>query len=101
VGYRGSKVTGVGQDRREEPGELTGGVPATRPGPEMGERRRGTSGWVEVTPARNPGREEGKSGALRLGLAPTRVGECSGPTQGHETGLGWPITTRGAANWRR
>jgi hypothetical protein len=41
VGYRGSKVTGVGQNRREEPGEHTGGIPATRPGPEMGERYRG------------------------------------------------------------
>jgi hypothetical protein len=61
---------GVGQDRREEPGEVTGGVPATRPGPEMGERWRRSSGRVRVTPARNAGHGEGQLGALRLGLAP-------------------------------
>jgi hypothetical protein len=40
VGYRGSKVTRVGQDR-QEPDEHTAGVLAMRPGPEMGERQRG------------------------------------------------------------
>jgi hypothetical protein len=44
VSYRGSEVTEVGQDRREEPDELTSGVLATRPRPEMGERRRESSG---------------------------------------------------------
>jgi hypothetical protein len=33
AGYRGSEVTGVGQDRQEGPGELTSGVPAKRPRP--------------------------------------------------------------------
>jgi hypothetical protein len=47
VGYSGSEVTKVVQDRRGEPGEHTGGVLATRPGLEMGERRRESSGRVE------------------------------------------------------
>jgi hypothetical protein len=46
VGYRGFEVAEVGQDRRGEPDELTGGVPATRPGLEMGERWRESSGRV-------------------------------------------------------
>jgi hypothetical protein len=47
VGYRGYEVAGVGQDRRGEPGEHTSGLLATRPGLEMGERRRGElwAGW--------------------------------------------------------
>jgi hypothetical protein len=45
-GYRGSEVAGVGQDRRGEPSEHTGGVLATRPGPHMGERRRESFGRV-------------------------------------------------------
>jgi hypothetical protein len=43
VGYRGSEIAEVGQDRQGEPDEHTGGVLATRPGPEMGERRRESS----------------------------------------------------------
>jgi hypothetical protein len=80
VGYTGFEVTGVGQDRREGPGELTGVIPATRQGPETRERRRESFERVEVTPARNLGRGERQSSALRLGLAPTRVWECYGPT---------------------
>jgi hypothetical protein len=30
AGYKGSEVTRVGQDRREGPSELAGGVPTTR-----------------------------------------------------------------------
>jgi hypothetical protein len=37
AGSRGFKVTGVGQDRREGPDELTGGTPAARMGPETRE----------------------------------------------------------------
>jgi hypothetical protein len=46
VGYSGSEVAGVGQDRQGEPGEHTSGVLATKPGPEMGERRRESSEHV-------------------------------------------------------
>jgi hypothetical protein len=46
VGYSGSKVVGVGQDRRGEPSEHTGGVLATRPMLGMGERWRESSGRV-------------------------------------------------------
>jgi hypothetical protein len=95
VGYRGSEVTGVGQDLREGPSELTGGIPATRPGPEMREQWRESFGRVRVTPARNTGRGQGQSGALRLGQAPTRVGECYGSTQGHDARLNWPVTASG------
>jgi hypothetical protein len=59
------------------------------------ERWRDSSRRVGVTPARNPGRREGESGALRLGLAPVRQGECHGLTQGLETGPIWPGTARG------
>jgi hypothetical protein len=38
AGYMGYEVTGVGQDRREGPGELAGGVPATRSRPGAIER---------------------------------------------------------------
>jgi hypothetical protein len=40
------------------------------------ERRRESSERIEGTPARNPDRGEGESGALRLRLAPAREGEC-------------------------
>jgi hypothetical protein len=59
-----------------------------------------SSGRVGVTPAKNLGRGEGRSGAIRLRLALARVGECHGPTQGHETGLNWPVTAQGATNRR-
>jgi hypothetical protein len=95
AGYRGSEVTGVGQDRREGPRELAGGVPATRPRPKAGERQRESSGRVGITPARNPSRGEGESGTLRLGLAPAREGECYGPTRGLGMGPNWPDTTQG------
>jgi hypothetical protein len=65
VGYRGSEVTGVGQDRREGPDKLTGGVPAMRPRPGARERRRESFRRIGVTPVRNPIRWEGESGALR------------------------------------
>jgi hypothetical protein len=98
--YRGSEVTGVGQDRREGPDELAGGVLATRPRPGARERQRESSARVGVTTARNPGNEEGESGVLRLGLALTREGECYGPTQWLGTGSIWPDTAWGTANWR-
>jgi hypothetical protein len=91
--YRGSEVTGVGQDRRERPDELTGGVLATRPRLGVRERWRESSRRVMVTPARNPSRGGGgESGALRLGLAPASAGECYEPTQGHGARLNWPVT---------
>jgi hypothetical protein len=76
AGYRGSEVSRVGQDRREGPGELTGGVSNTRPRPRVRERRRESSGQIGGNPARNPGHMEGESGALRLGLAPAREWKC-------------------------
>jgi hypothetical protein len=56
---------------------------------ELGTRewRRERFGRIRVTPASNPGREEGESGALRLGLAPAREGEHYGPKQGRGDGL--------------
>jgi hypothetical protein len=47
------------------------------------ERQRELSGWVGVTPARNPGHGEGKSGALRPGLAPVRGKRRLGPRHRH------------------
>jgi hypothetical protein len=46
------------------------------------ELQRERSGRVGVTPTSNPGRGEGKSGALRPGLAPREEGEYNGPKQG-------------------
>jgi hypothetical protein len=46
VGYSGSEVAKVGQDRRGELDEHTSGVLATKSGPEMGERWRESSGQV-------------------------------------------------------
>jgi hypothetical protein len=83
VGYRGSEVTRVAQDWREEPDELTGWIPTMRSRPEMGERQKGSSGLIGVTPMRNPDGGVGQSSALRLRLVPARVGECYGPTQRH------------------
>jgi hypothetical protein len=40
------------------------------------ERQREISGQIKGTLARNPGRGEGESGALRLELAPSREEEC-------------------------
>jgi hypothetical protein len=57
AGYRGSKVTGAGQDR-QGPSELTGGVPDTRPRLGARERRRESFGRVEITSTRNFGRGE-------------------------------------------
>jgi hypothetical protein len=94
VGYRGFEVTGVRYDRREGLDELTGGIPATRLESETREQRRGSSWQVGVTPARNPERGEGQSGALRLGLVLARLGECYGPTQGHGMGPNWQATAR-------
>jgi hypothetical protein len=46
AGYMGYEVTGVGQDRREGPDELAGGVLATRSRPGAIERQRENSGRV-------------------------------------------------------
>jgi hypothetical protein len=81
-------------------GEHTGGVLATRPGPEMGEQKRESSKQFGVTPARNPGRGKRQSSEVGLGLAPVWVGECYGPTPGHGTGLSWPDTARGTPSKR-
>jgi hypothetical protein len=43
----------------EGPDELDGGVPAMGTGLETREWRRGRSGWIGVTLASNPAREEG------------------------------------------
>jgi hypothetical protein len=43
VGYGSSETVGVGHNCRGGLGEHTEGVLATRPGPEMGERRRESS----------------------------------------------------------
>jgi hypothetical protein len=54
IGYRGFKVTGFGQDRREGPDELAGGVLATGPIARARERWRDSSSRFRVTPARIP-----------------------------------------------
>jgi hypothetical protein len=82
AGYRGSEVIGVGQDWREGPDELAGGVPATRLRPGARERWRESSGRIRVTPARNSDHGEGESGVLRLGLAPTGKGKAMGQHRG-------------------
>jgi hypothetical protein len=56
--------------------------------------RRGCSGWVGVTPASNPDREEGESGASRLAQAPVRDGEHLEPKHRHMTGLNRPDSKR-------
>jgi hypothetical protein len=101
AGYRGSEATGVGQDRREGPDKLGGGVPATRPRPGARERQRESSRRIRVTPVRNPNHGEGESSMLRFGLSSVREGECYGPMQGHSARLNWPVTARGVANRRR
>jgi hypothetical protein len=100
AGYRGPEVTGVGQDLREGPDELVGGVPATRPRPGARERRRESFERVGITLARNPSHGEGESGVLRLVLAPVREEECYGTTHGLGMGSIWPDTARGATNQR-
>jgi hypothetical protein len=57
-----------------------------RIGPGTRERQRECPERVRITPVRNPGHREGESGALKLGLAPAREGECYGPQQGLGTG---------------
>jgi hypothetical protein len=42
----------------------------------------------------------GGSGALRLGLAPAREGECYEQMQGHGARLNWLATVQGTANRR-
>jgi hypothetical protein len=80
--------------RTDEKNPVNSLVSATRLGLEMGEQRRGSSGRVGVTPTKNLGREEGRLGVIRLGLALARIGECYEPTQGHGSGLNWLDTTR-------
>jgi hypothetical protein len=92
--FGGSGVTGVGQDWRGGPDELIGWTPVARTGPGMRERRRELSGRVRITPARNLGRGEGKSGALRPGLASARGERCLGPRFRHEMGPNRPAVTR-------
>jgi hypothetical protein len=59
VSYGGSGFAGAGQSRRGRHDELTGGVVATRPGSDRGERRGKGSRRVGVTPVRDSGRGEG------------------------------------------
>jgi hypothetical protein len=66
----------------------------TRTGLRTRERRRECSGRVGITLASNLDRGEGKSGALRLGLAPTREVECYRPKQGHRARLNRPVIAR-------
>jgi hypothetical protein len=65
--YDGSGVAGVGQNRRGRLGEVAGGVVATRPGSERGERRRKGSERVGVIPVRNSDHGEGQSTTTGLG----------------------------------
>jgi hypothetical protein len=90
--YGGSGVVGVGQRGGRRLGKLDGGVVATRPRSERGNRRRKSSRRVRVTPVRNSGRQESQSTVIGLRLVPVEVGEHSGPTPGHWTGSGWPDT---------
>jgi hypothetical protein len=73
VGYRGSEVTGVGQFRREEPDEHTCGVSATRPGPEMGERRRG-----KLRAGRGNSGEESRPRGGAIGCNKAQTSSCEG-----------------------
>lgn len=52
----------------------------------MRERWRECSGQVGVTLARNPGREEGKSGMLRPWLAPEKEGSSMDQSRGSGRG---------------
>jgi hypothetical protein len=100
VGYRGSEVAKVGQDRRGEPDEHTSGVLATRPRLEMGERLRESSERVGGN-SREESRPRGE--AIECDRARANscgVGECYGPTPGHRSGLSWSNTARGAARDR-
>jgi hypothetical protein len=65
AGSKGFEVTGVGQDRRGGPDELTSGAPAVRIGLGTRERQRVRSVRIGITPVSNPGHEEGKSGVIR------------------------------------
>jgi hypothetical protein len=94
VGYNCSEVAGVGQDRRGEPDEHTGGVVATKLGLEMGERQRESSGLV----GGNSG-EESRPGRGGLGRAKawTSYGRVRGTSRtkaGHRAGLIRPVTVR-------
>jgi hypothetical protein len=98
---RGFKVTGVGQDRREGPGELAGGALATRPRPETREQRRESSRRVGMIPTRNPDRGEGGFGRAK---AHTSSGEGRGtlqtiPGARHEAGSVSHHARRGELAW--
>jgi hypothetical protein len=56
----------------------------------MKEPKRGCPGRVGITPARNPNRREGESGALKLELPLAWEAERYGPQPGLGTGLIWP-----------
>jgi hypothetical protein len=56
---------------------------------ETGERWRGRSGRVEVTPASNPGRRERQSSAPRPTRAPVRGLGQPGPINKNGAGLNW------------
>jgi hypothetical protein len=92
--YGVSGVAGVGQRGGRRLSELDGGVVATRPRSERGNRRRKSSGQAEVTPVRNSGRQERQSFVIALRIVPEEVGEHSRPKPGHWTGSGWPDTVR-------
>jgi hypothetical protein len=64
-----------------------------RPGLQMGERRRGRSGRVGITLARNLGRREGRSSAPGTAWAPMMGLGHLGPKHTHGAGLNWPDTT--------
>jgi hypothetical protein len=102
VGYICSEVAGVGQDRRGEPGEHTGGVLAMKPGPEMGERRRDRSGRV----GGNSGEESRLRGeAIECDRARSSSGGGRGVLWANIRAWGgvelsWPDTTRGVARRR-
>jgi hypothetical protein len=60
----------------------------------MSEWWRGHSGRVGVTPASNPNRGEGESGAPRLAQAVVRGEGRLGPRHRHERGLNWSDVER-------
>jgi hypothetical protein len=65
-----------------------------RTGLEASKWWRGRSGRVGVTPASNPGRREGESGAPRLVRPHVRDGEHLEPKHKHEAGLNRPDACR-------
>jgi hypothetical protein len=62
----------VGLERVKKVHELVGKTSAVSMGPGAGDQRSEVLRSSRVTPARNLGRREAESGALRPGLAPAR-----------------------------